>query len=191
MGKAYEEYIKREKISRDFSKEIANIIYKYFSDAVIEKEVRDYQEEANEKARNQYFSQALVHESKGEFDKALEFYLFAVELKHGEACYKAGEYYLYGKGVAVNHEKAFFYYSLSAKYLYFPANAKLASCYLYGIGTKIEVEKALDLLELGSFVDDEDCINMLADLYESGRFVEQDYELADYLRCKIIPEGIA
>ncbi|MCR4912088.1 MAG: hypothetical protein K5925_06225 [Bacilli bacterium] len=192
MGEAYKKYIEKEKLSRDFSREIANVVNRYF-DSFLEKAKENVTpiDESRERAKAQYFKQAMIHEKNKEYEKALEFFLFAVELGHGEACYKAGIYYLNGLGTPINHDKAFTMFELGMRNYYFPANAKLAECYLYGYGTRIDVNKAIDVLEMGTFLDDEDCINLLADLYEKGEYIEKDYELADYLRSKIIPEGEA
>ena len=58
----------------------------------------------------------------------------------------------------------------------------------------VAMEQYKDITKAGNYnvgPDDEDCINLLADLYEKGEYIEKDYELADYLRSKIIPEGEA
>ena len=189
MGEAYKKYIEKEKISRDFSREIADVVTRFFSSFA--KDGTIPMDESREKAKAQYFKQALIHEVNKEYEKALEFFLFAVELGHGEACYKAGLYYLNGIGTPINMDRAFTMFELGMRNYYFPSNAKLAECYLYGYGTRVDVHRAIEVLEMGTFLDDEDCINLLADLYEKGEYIEKDYELADYLRSKIIPEGEA
>lgn len=75
--------------------------------------------------------------------KALEYYLMAAQNGSTGAMNNIGNFFLHGKGVEKDYDKAFAWYQKAAELSgNAAAQCSLGMCYQYGYGTKVDYEKA-------------------------------------------------
>ena len=182
MSKKTDEYRIREKALHDVEEGLKNIF------ETIDIDTKDFDVELAKKyvsAHDQILKQALKFDENKEYEKALPLFIELAEHYSSQGAYCAAQYYEYGKGVEVSLKQAFEMYKKAMENGSIHARYIVGYYELIGKGTIQNIKSAIINLEAAAFFGDEDAIYLLIDLYDEGRYVEQDFDASDYWREKI------
>lgn len=111
--------------------------------------------------------------------KALEYYLLAANNGSTGAMNNIGNFFLHGKGVEKDYDKAFAWYQKATELSgNAAAECSLGMCYQYGYGTKIDYEKARAFYEASAKQGQGLAYYRIGLLYEQGLGVAKDIRIA-------------
>lgn len=111
--------------------------------------------------------------------KALEYYLMAAQSGSTGAMNNIGNFFLHGKGVEKDYDKAFAWYQKATELSgNAAAECSLGMCYQYGYGTKIDYEKARSFYEASAKQGLGLAYYRMGLLYEQGLGVTKDVRMA-------------
>lgn len=111
--------------------------------------------------------------------KALEYYLMAAQNGSTGAMNNIGNFFLHGKGVEKDYDKAFAWYQKAAELSgNAAAQCSLGMCYQYGYGTKVDYEKARCFYALSAKQGLGLAHYRMGLLYEQGLGVAKDVRMA-------------
>ncbi len=113
-------------------------------------------------------------------ETAFELLNRSIVYKNPKAYYALGTWYLHGKYVKKDLEKAIDYLSLSAKGKYPNAFYDLGVCYEQGVGVDKDLDKAFESYLQASLRGDNQSVYEVGRCYFYGIGVEEDKVLADY-----------
>lgn len=137
------------------------------------------QEQGNTSADYMLASLYENNESVRDYKKSFELYEKVANTGDDIAEVKLGEFYLYGKGVAVDYNKAVEYFKNAG---HPDAEAYLGICYLNGYGVPKDIQKGFDLLYSSAHQYSDIANGELGLLYINGQYVKQDFKMAlEYL----------
>ena len=95
-----------------------------------------------------------------------------------EACFKVGEMYQFGSGVAQNYEKAIHWYEKSAEQEYAPAQVSLGLMYENGLGVQPNDTKAAFWYQKAADNGYAEGQCYLGDMYRDGAGVDKNFNKA-------------
>lgn len=192
MNKKIEEYIKKEEQIKEFEETIVKAIDDFFAGLTFEEKNKILGDsKLKSKPQKQISAQAYDFHRNQEYQKALPLFIELAEHGNPFACYLVGEYFYLGLGVDVSYEEAYKYYKLGTKYGSNECRYKSGYMLFYGEGTIQDIDKGLEMIEDAAFFGSYDAVTSLIEIYENGIFVDADYEVADYWRCKVEDIGEA
>jgi hypothetical protein len=127
-----------------------------------------------------------------DYKLARELYIYAAQSNCAEAQYYLARMLEHGKGGNKNPKAALRYYTFSAGAGFTPAQNDLGFIYLRGLlGVKKDPQKAFNLFLLASHKNDSYAQNSLGMMYEGGKFVSKDYEMAEHFYTLSANQGLS
>ena len=110
--------------------------------------------------------------------RAFTLFESAAQQGHVQAQLALAGLYNAGIGVEKNEANTLYWYKQAAQQGDFEARINLAICYLQGIGTNQDAQQGIDLLQAAADEKSPLACTLLAQLYETGRHVEKNENLA-------------
>ena len=131
------------------------------------------------------YGKSVEKNEKKAFEWALKGVKLELKTKEESACLiTVGYYYEMGIGVKKNYNKALKYYTLAAKRGNVVGKFDAALIHLYKKNNKKHTKIGIDLLIESSKQNYPDAFAELAVLYQEGKKIEKDVEIADYWLTK-------
>ena len=165
---------------------------KIFEDNLKRHGVLDFENDNEEKNRNEFLREARNHECRGQKKLAFSKYLLvALGYNYAEAQYKVAEYYTKGYGCEVDEELAVEWYEKAANQGNAWAQESLGDCYYNGEGVEKDYKQAVEWYEKAANQRNASAQNKLACRYYAGEGVEKDYKQAVEWFEKAVNQGNA
>ena len=131
------------------------------------------------------YGKSVEKNTKKAFEWAMKGVKLELKAKEGTSCLvTVGYYYEMGIGVKKNYRKALKYYSLAAERGSAVGKFDAALIHLYKKNNKKHTNIGIDLLVESSKQNYPDAFAELAVLYQEGKKIEKDTEIADYWLTK-------
>ena len=126
---------------------------------------------------------------KQNYQKAIEFYMRAIEKGNSKAMHHLAYMYVRGTGVKQNYKKAIKLYTLAIKKGNSKSMNNLAHMYQSGNGVERNYQKAINLYIRAIEKELPASMNNLATMYRNGNGVKQNYQKAVELYTRAIEKG--
>ena len=174
MSKKLEELLIKEKALEIVENELTPLLKDLVKDAP-----------AHSKPHEQILEQAFRFHNLGQYQEALPLFIELAEHGSDIGAEYAAQYYFEGKGVEQSYEKAAQFYLVGQKNGSLYSRFRVGYLMLYGLGLTQNIEKGLTIIEETAFMRIDEAVWCLVDLYQEGKYVEKDLEVADFWRSKV------
>ena len=131
-----------------------------------------------EKSKIDFYEEGTKLYSKGEYEKAIEFYKKAIDAGNGAAAADLGNMYHNADGVERNYDEALKYFRRGAELGNRVATGNVGHCYRWGHGVAQDYVEAMKWLKKSSDMGSSWAMNVLGDMYFYGEGVEKNYDEA-------------
>lgn len=128
---------------------------------------------------------------KGEYKKALSFFLMAANKNDKNSEWMLGVMYEHGYGVAMDYFKAFEWYHKASEHGQLDALCSLGDMYARGLGIDQDYTKAYEYISKSAKQGNKEAQWRLGELYDGGYGVKQDYSKALEWHTKAAEQGCA
>ena len=131
-----------------------------------------------EKSKIDFYEEGTKLYSKGEYEKAIEFYKKAIDAGNGAAAADLGNMYHNADGVERNYDEALEYFRRGAELGNRVATGNVGHCYRWGHGVAQDYVEAMKWLKKSSDMGSSWAMNVLGDMYFDGEGVYKNDEEA-------------